>query len=228
MINQIDCRLKEWIITVIDSKYDVSFEHPGKMGNNPMVSVYLYRMENSMPRSVAREIPLTITLSYLLTVQSENPLEAHQNLGNLLFAAKSRSDFEVDFPSLPADFWQALGTPPLPHFSLRLPMIMPRKTQQLPKIKAPPRIEISSLTNIEGSVLGPADQPIPGAKITLTHSKTVTYTDNRGSFSIATDAKNLQEFNCKIDAKGKQFSISVPMKKNQSEPITIHLDTLEV
>lgn len=228
MIDEIDLRLKEWIATVIDNKYEVSFEHPGRTDNKPTVSVYLYSMENSMPRSVGREIPLEISLCYLLTVQSENLQESHQKLGNLLFAAKSRSDFEVDFPCLPAAFWQAFGTPPLPHFSLRLPMIMVREIEQTPRIKTPPRIDLGSITNIKGFILGPSNHPIPGAKITLTDTKTFAYTNNSGLFSIAADTKSAHELNCKIDAKGKQFSISVPMQKTQNAPITIHLDTLEV
>ncbi len=228
MIAEIDHDLEEWIATVIDSKYKITFEHPGIRDNKPTVSVYLYQMENSIPRSVAREIPLEITLSYLLTVQSESQLDSHKNLGNLLFAAKSRSDLEIGFPSLAADFWQALGIAPLPHFTLRLPLVMARNVGQVPTIKAPPRIDIDSITNIKGFVLGPSNQPIANAKVTLANIKTVAYTDNKGLFSIAADSKALHEFNCKIDAKGKQFSISVPMQKTQNAPITIHLDTLEV
>ena len=228
MIDEIDQSLKEWVATVIDSKYEVSLEHPGITNNKPTVSLYLYSMDNSMPSSTARDIPLEITLSYLLTVQSENLLESHRFLGNLLFAAKNRSDLEVDFSALPAEFWQSFGTPPLPHFCLRLPMVMPRKTEQIPKIKVPPRIDIGSITNIKGFILGPSNHPIPGAKITLDNAKTVAYSDNKGLFSIAADTKALHEFSCKIEAKGEQFSITVPMKKTQNAPITIHLDTLEV
>lgn len=105
---------------------------------------------------------------------------------------------------------------------------MARNVGQTPTIKAPPRIDISSITNIKGFVFGPSNQPIANAKVTLTSTKTVAYTDNKGLFSIATDSKVLHEFNCKIDTKGKQFSVSVPMQKMQNAPITIHLDTLEV
>lgn len=228
MIDEIDHRLKEWIAAVIDSKYDVTFEHPGVKDNKPTVSVYLYQMENSVPRSVTREIPLEITLSYLLTVQSESQLDSHKNLASLLFAAKSRSDLEVGFPSLTADFWQAFGIAPLPHFTLRLPLVMARNIEQVPTIKAPPRIDINSITNIKGFIFGSSNQPVANAKVTLSSTKTIAYTDNKGLFSIAANSKMLHEFNCKIDTKGKQFSVSVPMQKTQNAPITIHLDTLEV
>lgn len=88
MIDEIDHRLKEWIATVIDNKYDVTFEHPGIKDNKPTVSVYLYQLENSVPKSVTREIPLEITLSYLLTIQSENQLDSHKNLASLLLQQK--------------------------------------------------------------------------------------------------------------------------------------------
>lgn len=228
MIDEIDLRLKEWIATVIDSNFQISFEHPGKLDNKPTVSVYLYSLDNSMPTSVAREIPLQITLSYLLTVKSENQMESHQTLGKLLFAAKEQADFEVEFPALPTGYWQSFGTVPLPYFTIRLLLVKARNAEQVPRIIEPPRVDIGTLSNIEGIILGPNNIPISAAKITLEHTKTVSYTDNNGCFSIATNSASLKIFNCKIDAKGKQFSISVPVQKKQHKPITIHLDNIGV
>jgi hypothetical protein len=230
MIDEIDRRLKEWISTVIDSQFAVSFEHPGAERNQSAVSVYLYNMEYSTPNSATREIPFQISLSYLLTVQSEDQVESHKCLGKILYAAKSQSDMEVGFPALPAQFWQAMGTAPLPHFSLHMPLVVPRETERCPIIKAQPHIDIGAIIHITGVVVGPFDQPIPDAKIMLPHSKTVVYTDNKGLFSIAADANSQRAFSCKIDAKGKQFSVSVPMQqilKTPHAPFTIHLD-LEV
>ncbi|MDR4513894.1 hypothetical protein [Nitrosomonas sp.] len=230
MIDEIDSRLKEWIATVIDGKLAITFEHPGAERSQPTVSVYLYDMGYSTPNSTTREIPLQISLSYLLTVQSDNQVESHKYLGKILYAAKSQSDMEVGFPALPGQFWQAIGTVPLPHFSLHVPMMIMRETDHCPVIKAQPHIGISPITHLTGVVLGPLDQPIPDAKIMLPHSKTVVYTDNKGLFSVAADANSQRAFNCKIDAKGKQFSVSVPMQqilKTPHAPFTIHLD-LEV
>lgn len=228
MIDEIDFRLKKWIATVIDSTFQVSFDHPGKIENKPTVSVYLFNLDNSMPASVAREIPFQVNLSYLLTVQSSNQMESHQTLGKLLFAAKDQSDFEVGFHSLPSGFWRAFGTVPLPYFIIRLQLIKQRKEEQVPRIIEPPRIDIGNLTSLDGIVLGPNNIPIAAAKITLDHSKTIFYTDKNGCFSIATDLTSRKSFNCKIDAKGKKFSISVPFEETQYKPITIHLDTIEV
>ncbi|SEN41157.1 Pvc16 family protein [Nitrosomonas marina] len=230
MIDEIDRRLKEWIAMVIDGQLAITFEHPGTERNQPTVSVYLYDMEYSTPNSTTREIPVQISLSYLLTVQSDDQVESHKYLGKILYAAKSQSDMEVGFPALPAQFWQAIGIAPLPHFSLHVPLMIMRETEHIPTIKAQPHIGISPVTQITGVVVGPSDQPIPGAKIMLPHSKTVAYTNNKGLFSIAADANLQRAFNCKIDAKGKQFSISVPMQqilKTPHTPFTIHLD-LEV
>jgi len=228
MIDEIDFRLKKWIATVIDSNFQISFNHPGKMDDKPTVSVYLFNLDNSMPTSVAREIPFQVNLSYLLTVQSENLMESHQTLGKLLFAAKEQTDFEVDFHSLPSEYWQSFGTVPLPYFIIRLQLIKVRNEEQVPRIQKPPRIDIGNLTNLGGIVLGSNNIPISAAKITLDHSKTISYTDKNGCFLIATDLTSQKSFNCKIDAKGKQFLISIPFAETQHEPITIHLDTFEV
>ncbi|SER47033.1 Protein of unknown function [Nitrosomonas sp. Nm51] len=230
MIDEIDRRLKEWIATVIDSRLAITFEHPGIERSQPTVSVYLYDMEYSTPNSKTREIPLQVSLSYLLTVQSDSQVESHQYLGKILYAAKSQSDMEVGFPALPAQFWQAIGTVPLPHFSLHVPLMITREAEHCPTIKSQPKIDVSPITHITGVVVGPSDQPIPDAKVMLPHSKTVAYTDNKGLFSIAADANSQRTFNCKIDAKGKQFSVTVPKEqllKSPHTPFTIHLD-LEV
>ena len=228
MIDIIDHRLKEWITTVIDGKFEVTFAPPGIKNNGSAVSVYLFSMENSIQRpSVAREMPLQITLSYLLTVHLEDQIESHRYLGNLLVAAKSRADFEVEFPSLSAHFWQAFGVPPLPHFSLRVPLTVARDVEHVPRIKIPPRIDIGSITYIKGCVLGSADQPIANAKVTLINTKTVAYTDNQGLFSITADAK-AKELNFRIDTKGQQFEKSLPAENIYSAPIIIHLNNPEV
>lgn len=230
MIDEIDHRLTSWIATVIDSTYEVTLSPPSINNKKPLVSVYLYDMKNAAIGSTAREIPVEITLSYLITVQSENPVESHKNLGHLLLAAKSLpdSDIEVGFPSLSPQFWQALGIFPLPHFSLSLPLAMARSVEPVPKIKTPPRIDVDSVSNITGLVLGPNEQPLQGVKVTDTHTKAVAYTDQKGLFSMATTAKSLHKFDCSVDAKGKQFSISIPMQKEHNAPIKIHLNTLEV
>lgn len=230
MIDEIDRRLKEWIAKVIDGKLAITFEHPRAELSQTTVSVYLYDMKYSTPNSTTREIPLQIALSYLLTVQSDDQIESHKYLGKILYAAKSRPDMEVGFPALPAQFWQAIGIAPLPHFSLQVPLMIMREAEHVPTIKVQPHFDISSIIQITGVVVGPDDQPIPGAKILLPHSRTVAYTNNKGLFSIAADANLQRTFNCKIDAKGKQFSISVPMQQilnTPHEPFTIHLD-LEV
>lgn len=228
MIDEVDHVLKKWIASVIDSKYEITFHAPQANAGQSAVIAYLYHMENDMPRSTAREIPLQIMLTYLLLVQTEDPLEAHRILGNLLFAAKARSDLEVDFPVLPATYWQAFGIPPAPYFCLRVPLRMDREQQQIPRVKSAPQINIASTQMIDGLILGPADIPIAGAKITLNNSNSIAYSNNNGLFSINADAKSKQNFNCLIHAKGKQFSISVPIPETQQAPLTIHLDNLEV
>jgi len=228
MINELDIQLKEWILTIIKNDYQISFEHPGKIDNVPTISIYLYKLSNSLPTSPARETSFQITLSYLLTVQSDNQIDSHLTLGSLLLAAKEQSNFEVEFPPLPTDYWQSFGTPPLPYFIICLPLVKKIPNEKIPTIKQQPKVNLTSINNIRGIILGPNNHPISKAKVTMDHSKAFAYTDNSGSFSIATDLKSLNKFNCKIDAKGKKFSISIPMPKTLNAPIKIHLDNLEV
>ncbi|MER0204861.1 MAG: hypothetical protein DU480_13650 [Nitrosomonas sp.] len=224
MIDVIDQKLKEWITTIIDGKFDVSFDHPGIQKGGSRVSIYLFSMENSIQRpSGARDIPLQITLCYLLTVHSEDQIEAHQYLGNLLFAAKSHADFEVEFIALSSHLWQAFGTPPLPHFCVRVPISVPRTAENIPKVKLPPRVEMGLIMHVKGYILGPDNQPIPDAKVTLVNSKTVARTNVHGLFSISADART-KAVNFKIEAKGQQFEKTFPVENIRNTPLKIHLN----
>ena len=228
MIDEIDHRLKKWLATVIDDNYQISFEAPGRVKDQPVLSVYLYAIENAAPISTTREIPFQAILSYLVTIQSKNQIEAHKFLGKILLEAKSRSEFEVGFPALSADFWLAFDVMPLPHFSLRYPLTVARKSDTAPKIKSPPQVEIGSITQLTGIVVGPGSQPISRAKVMHSKSKTVTYTDQSGRFSISTKMNQLNDFKFQIDAKGQHFEIEVPLKESHNSSVTIHLDSLEV
>lgn len=228
MIDDIDQKLKEWIITVIDGKFEVSFDHPGIQKTGSVVSIYLFNMENSIQRSSnARNIPQQLTLSYLLTVHTEDPIEGHRYLGDILYAAKSHTDFEVEFLAVPSHFWQAFGTPPLPHFCIRVPVSMSREIENIPRIKMPPRVEIGSIIPIKGRILDPSSLPISDAKVTLINTKAVANTNAHGFFSILADERT-EALNFKIETKGRQFEKSFPVENIRNILITIHLNNLEV
>lgn len=229
MIDKLDRQLKAWISETIKQDTDISFAPPSLSSDKTIVSAYLYKLDNSLANSTARNIPFQITLCYLITVQSNNPIESHKLLGELLLAANERSDINIDLSGFNADFWQSLNMPPQPHFVMKIPLTLTEQSNETPAIiKEPTIVDLGFIKNIKGLLLGPDKQPISGAKITSTSTNATVLTNNNGIFSITTGAKELKTFNCLIHTKGQQFSLSVPIKAEQNSPITIHLDTLEV
>lgn len=229
MIDDIDQKLKEWVTTIIDGEFDVSFDHPGIKKTGSVVSIYLFNIENAIQRSSnARNIPMQLTLSYLLTVHTEDPIAGHRYLGDLLYAAKSHTDYEVEFQPVSSLFWQAFGTPPLPHFCIRVQVSMSRETVDVPRIKIPPRVEIGSMISIKGCILDSGNQlPIPNAKVTLLNTKTMANTNTHGYFSISAD-ESAEVYNFIIEFKGRRFEKSFPGENIRNTLMTIHLNNLEV
>lgn len=226
MINEIDFRLKNWAATIIGDQFDISFEHPRKIDNKSEVSIYLFALENAPTTSLAREIPMQMALSYLITVKADDQVMSHKLLGTLLLAAKSSSDFEIGFPAFSPEFWLAFGVVPMPYFIIKVPLIIPRQLIPEPTIKLQPTINVSPIARLTGLVLGPTKVPIHGATVIVGTSKSLT--DKNGLFVIAVDTKNQHEFNCKVEVKGRQFSISLPLPEEPNMPVIIHLDALEV
>lgn len=229
MIEEIDYALKNWIATILDDHYQISFKAPGESPTQPTLTIYLYGMENGSTLSSVRNISFQVTLLYLVTVQSSDPIEDHEVLGKLLFAAKSKSDLEVHCPMLPTDFWLALGAPPMPHFCIRHPLIVPRATKVTPKVKSQPQINLNSIATVEGFLYGPDRQPISGAKVISSKTRSVAFTDRSGKFIVSKKTSETNEFLCQVDAKGQSFQISVPLHEAKpNTPIIIQLDSLEV
>ena len=229
MIEEIDQRLSEWIVSVLSEDIEVSLRPPADMGDKKTVGLYLKDILPSAPTRGTRRPPLQVLLRYLVTAWSKSPKEAHHVLGQLLFAAMEHADYEVDLEPIPAQVWTAFGTIPMPAFMLRLPLRVERPEKPVQLIRSPIEVQQSPLVRVEGMVMGPDEIPLANARVELSTHNLVALTDVKGRFIFPTVPTKPTLKKVRILARGRELLKEVDYNKiNQEEPLIIHFDVLEV
>ncbi len=228
MIEEIDQRLSKWITSVVEEDIEVSFLPPGTMGDKKFVGLYLKDILPLAPHSLTRRPPLQVLLRYLITSWAESPQVAHRVLGQLLFAAMENPEFEVELEPIPADFWSAFGTIPMPAFLLRLPLRVERQEQPMKLIQSPMEITKSNLVSIPGMVMGPNEIPLPNARVEISTHNLVTRTDVKGRFLFPSVPMQPSQKKVCITARSRKLFKEFDLIKGKPEPWVIHFDILEV
>ena len=98
-----------------------------------------------MHRPPARGVPqphLNLTLRYLVTSWSQKPAEAHRLLADLLFAAASNADYEVELGSPALEMWTPSRSLRVRRFVLRVPLRRDLTVRRAPLVRRPMEIEI--------------------------------------------------------------------------------------
>ena len=228
MIEQVDQRLKEWIGSVLTGDIDISLLPPTEAGDKKVVGLYLKDILPSAPVHGTRRAPLQVLLRYLVTSRAKDPADAHQMLGQLLFAAMENAEFEVDLEPIPAEVWTAFGTMPMPSFMLRMPLRHERPEEPVKLVRAPVEVHQSPLASMDGTVLGPEETPLANARVELTTHNLVTRTDMKGRFIFPTVPIQPATKKIRIAARGRELIKEVDYEKLNQEPLIIHFDILEV
>lgn len=228
MIEKVDQRLSEWIGGVLTEDVEVSLLPPTAAGDKKLVGLYLKDILPSSPTHGTRRPPLQVLLRYLVTSWAKNPSDAHQMLGQLLFAAMEHSEFEVDLEPVPAEVWTAFGTIPMPSFMLRLPLRHERPEKPIRLIRSPIEVQHSPLACMDGTVMGPAETPLADARVELSTHNLVTRTDRKGRFIFPTVPTQPATKKVRIVARGRELIKEVDYTKINQEPLIIHFDVLEV
>lgn len=223
MIERIDRKLTEWVGDILGD-VKVWLGAPEKKDTDT-VGVYLTDILPSSPAHVTRRAPLQVMLCYLLTVWSEEPLEAHKMLSRLIFAAMEHPEFEVDLAEVPAQTWSAFGIKPRPSFKIRLPLRVERTDLTTHRVRGPMEIRRTSISAMEGIVIGPADQPIDNARISLPACKLITTTDSRGRFafeSVPLLSQGMLKLH--VEARGREVVREIASTEMIEEKLIIHID----
>ncbi|MBN9682486.1 MULTISPECIES: hypothetical protein [unclassified Corallococcus] len=129
------------------------------------VCLYLLELGPAPLTRAGKRGGLQFTVCYLVTVGAETPERAHRLLGDLVFAAMSDKELEVDLSPVPAALWAGLRSVPRPAFRLRVQV---RKEQPLAEVRCLSLVDgESAQAPLLGRVVGPGDVPIRDACVAL-------------------------------------------------------------
>lgn len=223
MIDTIDRQLKDWVTsTVADT--DVRLSMPAAKVDRPTVILHLLEMAYAVPSRRDGPKPVELALHYLVTTCAKTTEDAHRLLGELFFAAVGDTDLSVGLQPIPIEVWRALGAIPQPAFRIVAPLVRERAVDT-PRITRPVQFSVSPLTTVDGVVLGPGDVPIPRARVQLSGTADVAYTDNQGRFCFRGVSASPVTKELRVVARGIEQTVAESF--SAEKPIVIRFQPQE-
>lgn len=221
MIQETDQALCEWIGSVLP-KSKVQLE-PSTDATASDIGVRLIELADMPPARGTRRPPLQVMLRYLVTAGDADASEAHGRLENLLFAAMEHPDYEVELGSVTASEWAALGMAMQPSFVLVVPLRKAVRETPAKPVKGPLDVRGSTVSHLDGVVLGPGDVPIPDAYIEIPALALAVRSDTRGRFRFAAVPFGPAPYQLRVRAKAGEFPFSVD-SADRADPVELRLD----
>ena len=150
--------------------------------------------------------PITVDLDYLVTVRTDDAYAEQNALGELLFAAADRSDFEIVTARAASAICAELGIPVAAGFVIRTAMSRMRAARKVPLVREPLVVESAEIGVVEGTVLGPGDIPIADAVVSLPGIGHEARTDARGRFRIVGAPQEHGGIKLNVKARGAELN----------------------
>ncbi len=228
MIDEIDRRVRDWILAVLD-RVDVILTEPGPSGSEFRgVSLYLLELSDSPPLRTNLRPPLQVSLQYLVTTWSTDPEEAHKWLGQLLFAAMEQAEFQLDLNRVSPAVWAGFGVSPRPSFKLGVPCRQVRRQPKSRPVLQPLVVRQSPVRPLAGRVLGPGDVPVMGARIEIPGTGQYTTTDAQGRFHFAQVPTDPPPAMIEVKARGREVRVDPSPGWTKDEgPLLIRFQLME-
>lgn len=229
MIDEVDRRVRDWMLTVLDGT-QVILSKPGVSENHETgVSLYLLEIVESPPPRTNSRTPLQFALLYLVTTWSQDVEQAHRWLGELLFAAMEHPEFEVNLDPPPPELWAGFGVAPCPSFRLKVPCRRARRQARGKPVMQPLVIQQSPVRPLSGQVLGPGDVPVMGARIEIPGLGQHTRTDAQGRFYFSRVPSDPAPTSIRVEARGQELQVDPsPAWEKEETPLLIRFELTEV
>ncbi len=115
--------VKEWIITILGDIDVVPLLPSDSISHNRYVSLYLkeiIKSQSTGSRPVKHLIQLT--LSYMITVKSDNIHDANNCIASLAVSAMTKENMELDLKGVSPSEWVAMGITSCPVLLINLPL----------------------------------------------------------------------------------------------------------
>jgi hypothetical protein len=226
VIDEVDRRLGSWAENVLGAG-PASPHPPDPSAKGRGVSLYLLDLVQRPPARSAPQPHLDLTLRYLVTTWAETPPEAHRMLAELLFAAASSGEYEVEVGSPGVEMWSALHVPPRPAFVLRVPLRKDLPVRRAPLVRRPMEFEIAPAGPLTGVCVGPEQIPLTGALVEVPSLNVSTRTDHDGRFAFASVPRAATYLLVRATAKGRTITVDAAGRGGGAEPLVIQFDMTE-
>lgn len=221
-------QLKDWVNEVA-GEVEVSLMPPTSEASGRFVGLYLTDfMQSPPPEPGSRLPPLQLSLRFLVTAFSEQPEEAHRILCALAFSALGHAGFELELEPIPAELWMGFGLRPRPAFRLTIPLRLHREEKRSPRVRSAVEIQGTTVTGLNGLVVGPGSLPVVNARVELPAIALVTRTDVKGRFWFASVPAEPRMKEFRIQAKSEELTLTLPLPEREEEPLIINFDVLEI
>ncbi len=223
-IEQADQRLKEWIAE--NSGTACSLGAPSARAEGEGVSLYLVDIRDSSYLAAANQLPLQLTLRYLVTTWAASPEAAHQLLDTVINRALNEPQLESEFQPIPPELWMGLQVSPQPAFFLRVVLRPERaRPKEAPLVRKPLVLELEPVVSLFGRVLGPQDQPIMNARVELPALELSAQTGPDGDFHfVGIPGGSGLKTRLHIRARGKAQDVLVERMYSEADPLIVHFD----
>ncbi|RKH50988.1 carboxypeptidase regulatory-like domain-containing protein [Corallococcus llansteffanensis] len=224
MIDEVDQRMKAWVGRIA-TEAPVYLGVPDRDSLERGVCLYLLELGPAPLTRVVARGTLQFSVCYLVTVGADTPERAHRLLGDLVFAAMSDKELEVDLSPVPAALWAGLRSVPRPAFRLRVQVCKERPLAEvrcLSLVESPP-----SPGPLLGRVVGPGDVPIRGAWVALPSLQLSTRTDAEGLFQFPSVSPEESLGRLEVRAEGEMLAVESEVLASGAMPLVIRMPVKE-
>lgn len=226
MIDQIAHRLKVWVEEALPGA-TVTLDPPAAARNDQGVSLYLFELGDDPPLRGSQRAPLQAVARFLVTTWAATPEEAMRLLGDLLFIALEKTEFQVELTPLPAAAWTSFNLPPQPSFVLRVPLQMARPQPPVKRVRHPLEVTPAPLAGLRGLVVGPDDFPLADARVTVEGLDAVARTDAGGNFHLDLLPASPASQRLHVYAKGKELIVATSIPTAGNLPLLIRFTSFD-
>ncbi|RKG61288.1 carboxypeptidase regulatory-like domain-containing protein [Corallococcus sp. CA054B] len=224
MIDEVDLRMRAWVGRIATDA-PVHLGVPDREALDRGVCLYLLELGPAPLTRAGKRGALQFTVCYLVTVGAETPERAHRLLGDLVFAAMSDKELEVDLSPVPAALWAGLRSVPRPAFRLRVQV---RKERPLAEVRCLSLVDaVSEQAPLLGRVVGPGDVPIRDAWVALPSLRLSTRTDAEGHFHFPRPPPGESLGLLEVRAEGGLLSVASEGLATGTSPLVIRVPVKE-
>jgi hypothetical protein len=146
-------------------------------------------------------------------------------LDPVLQAAATDSQVSLVFEPIPVETWVALRVRPRPALVVEVPIRVSRPVARMPLVRGPIRVEGVPMVALHGTVLGPGNVPVPGARVRAIDIGASAHTDGDGRFVLP----GLPAVgSTRLSVSGKGLHLSTDVVVASAEPVVLLCDYEEV